>query len=331
MHALTDNQMEEAIVEFMISEAVKTSEIEGEFIIREDIRSSIKKNLGFLDNSEPIRDQRAIGIPKLMYEVPNSLSSPLSTEMLQSCHNMLMFGNRKINIGAWRTGTEPMYIISGSLCREKIHFEAPPASEFPEKMDQFIHWYNTSQFPLKGDLAISILKSTISHIYFESIHPFEDGNGRIGRAIAEKALSQALGSPVMLSLSKAIEKNKPAYYNALKLAQVTLDITDWIQYFASIILEAQKDVKKLVLFTLKKSKFYDQYSKSLNKRQLKAIHKMFELWEDGYEGGMTAKKYISICKTSKPTATRDLQSLFEKKAFSKTGAGRSVSYDLNFD
>jgi Fic family protein len=169
----------------------------------------------------------------------------------------------------------------------------------------------------------------VAHLYFESIHPFEDGNGRIGRAIAEKALSQSLGRPVMLSLSKIIEGNKSAYYNALKEAQKSLEITGWINYFASVVLEAQRDAKAMVEFTLKKAQFFDRYKYQLNERQLKAINKMMQKGTEGFEGGMTAGKYISITKTSKATATRDLQQLHTIGVLIQEGAGRSVSYQLN--
>lgn len=151
----------------------------------------------------------------------------------------------------------------------------------------------------------------------------------IGRALAEKALSQSLGRPIMLSLSKTIEQHKTAYYTALKEAQRSLEINNWIEYFASVIVEAQRDAKSVVQFTLQKAKFFDIYRHKLNDRQLKAVNKMIEKGEEGFEGGMTAKKYISITKTSKATATRDLQELQSIGVFVQEGFGRSVRYQLN--
>jgi Fic family protein len=241
----------------------------------------------------------------------------------------LMVGSKHINSGQWRTGTEPMQVVSGAYGREVVHYEAPPSSELAFEMERFVQWYNTAIFSLKGGVAEAVLKSAVAHLYFESIHPFEDGNGRIGRAIAEKALSQSLGRPVMLSLSKIIEGNKSAYYNALKEAQKSLEITGWINYFASVILEAQRDAKAMVEFTLKKAKFFDRYKYHLNERQLKAVNKMMQKGSEGFDGGMTAGKYISITKTSKATATRDLQQLHTIGVFVQEGAGRSVSYQLN--
>ncbi len=174
-------------------------------------------------------------------------------------------------------------------------------------MEQFVQWYNKNTFPLKGEVAEAVLRSAVAHLYFESIHPFEDGNGRIGRAIAENALSQSLGRPVMLSLSKITERNKGAYYDALKNAQGTMEITNWVNYFAAVILEAQRDARAIVQFTLKKAKFFDRYKHKLNERQLKAVNKMLE----------------------KATATRDLQELQVMGVFVQEGAGRSIRYQLN--
>lgn len=174
----------------------------------------------------------------------------------------------------------------------------------------------------------SLIKTAIAHLYFETIHPFEDGNGRIGRAIAEKCLSESLGRPLILSISTSIEKDKPAYYNALKQAQRTLDITEWIVYFSQIILSAQKQAKTTIRFTLEKAKFLDRFRPKLNERQLKVILKMLDYGIEGFEGGMTARKYTSITKTSKATATRDLQDMVEKGCLSQIGAGRSVRYEL---
>ncbi len=326
---LSDDLKQETLLQLMLSEAIKTSEIEGELISREDVMSSIRNNLGLNDHPIYIKDQRAGGVAQLMIEVRKSFDRPLSLNILLDWHRMLMTGAKHINPGQWRKGTEPMQVVSGAYGREVVHYEAPPSSEVPQEMERFVQWYNKATFPLKGGIAEAVLKSAVAHLYFESIHPFEDGNGRIGRAIAEKALSQSLGRPVMLSLSKIIEKDKAAYYTALKEAQRSLEITRWINYFALVILEAQRDAKAMVQFTLKKAHFFDRFKYQLNERQSKAVTKMMEKGFEGFEGGMTAKKYISINKTSKATATRDLQQLHEMGVLTQEGAGRSVSYQLN--
>jgi Fic family protein len=329
IQGLSDDLKQETLLQLMLSEAVKTSEIEGEFINREDVMSSIRNNLGLNETLINVKDQRAGGVAQLMLEVRKSFDQPLSLGMLLAWHAMLMTGARNVNPGRWRIWIEPMQIISGAYGREVVHYEAPPSSDVPKEMERFVKWYNKATFQLKGEVAEAVLKSAIAHLYFESIHPFEDGNGRVGRAIAEKALSQSIGRPVMLSLSKIIAQDKAAYYAALKEAQRSLDITAWINYFASVILDAQRDAKAMVQFTLRKSRFFDQYKHQLNERQLKAVNKMLEKGADGFEGGMTAKKYISITKTSKATATRDLHELQVMGVFMQEGAGRSVRYQLN--
>ncbi|WP_257668659.1 Fic family protein [Parapedobacter tibetensis] len=329
IQGLPDDLKQETLLQLMLSEAVKTSEIEGEYVSREDVMSSIRNNLGLNDVPIYIKDQRASGVAQLMVEVRKGFQEPLTLDMLKAWHRLLFANTSRVNPGEWRQGDAPMQVVSGAYGRETVHYEAPPSACVPEEMDGFVRWYNSATYPLKGQVPEAILKSAIAHLYFESIHPFEDGNGRIGRAIAEKALSQSLGRPIMLSLSKTIEANKKAYYDALKEAQRALDITAWMVYFANVILEAQRDAKAMVLFTLKKARFYDRYKTQLDQRQLKAINKMLDKGADGFEGGMTAKKYMGITKVSKATATRDLQHLHEMGVLVQEGAGRSVRYQLN--
>lgn len=331
IQGLPDQLKQETLLQLMMSEAVKTSEIEGEYISREDVLSSLRNNLGLNEMPVHVKDRRATGIAQLMTEVRKSFQEPLTTTMLKTWHSLLMSGTRNINPGVWRTGIAPMQVISGAVGREVVHYEAPPSEQVPSEMEAFVEWYNSAVFTLKGEIAEGVLKSAIAHLYFESIHPFEDGNGRIGRAVAEKALSQSLKRPVMLSLSKAIEKNKKDYYKALKEAQRTLNITRWINYFAIVILEAQRDAKIMVQFTLKKARFFDRYREEFNERQTKAVLKIMERGADGFEGGMTAKKYMGITQASKATATRDLQQLYDLGVFRREGGGRSVRYQLNLD
>lgn len=324
---LNEHLKQETLLEMLIEEAIKTSEIEGEYMSREDVMSSIKNNLG-LHHSPEVKDKRASDVAKLMVELNQKTAIPLTTDLLCHWHLLLMEHNQKVNPGFWRQGEAPMQIVSGAYGREVVHYEAPPSAIVATEMEKFISWYNNSELPVKDNISKALLKSAIAHLHFESIHPFEDGNGRIGRALAEFALSQTLNAPVLLSLSKTIEKNRKLYYEQLKYAQRNLDITGWVEYFSEIILEAQKDSKGLVEFTLKKAKFFDEHKSQLNERQLKVINRMLEEGTVGFSGGMTAKKYMSIAKTSKATATRDLQQLNEIGVFVLEGAGRSVRYQL---
>lgn len=326
--ALPEEAQQDTILHFMISEAVKTSEIEGEFFSRQDIMSSIKKHLGFSNTVGNIRDKKSQGIASLMVEVRKSYFEILTESLIKGWHYTLMRGNPYVNAGAYRIGEEPMQIISGAIGRETVHYEAPPAQKVPEEMKNFIKWYHAFEVSAT-DIKNILIKTSIAHLYFESIHPFEDGNGRIGRAIAEKCLSQSLRRPVLMSLSSTIEQNRKQYYHALKLAQKTLEITDWIQYFSTVVLESQKSAKQTILFTLSKTKFIDQHKSHMNERQIKAVLKMFDVGVSGFEGGMTTRKYVSMTKSSRATATRDLQDLTDKKILLQKGEGRSVSYELN--
>ncbi|MNK36660.1 Adenosine monophosphate-protein transferase SoFic [compost metagenome] len=327
MTGLTEDLKQETLIEILISEAIKTSEIEGEYMSREDVMSSIKKNLGLKDD-KIVRDKRVAGIAKLMTTIRKSPNEELTIEMILYWHEILMEGFPKISAGVWRKGDEPMQVVSGAYGKEMVHYEAPPSDSVPKEMEQFVQWFNKDRLNVKDEITKALLKASIAHLYFESIHPFEDGNGRVGRALAEYTLSHELKSPVLLSISKVIEKSKKQYYEALKLAQSSLDITEWIYYFGEVILNAQRDAKELVEFTVKKAKLFDQYKSVLNDRQVKVINRMHENGTQGFEGGMTAKKYMAIAKTSKATATRDLQHLHEIGVFQQIGAGRSVRYEL---
>ena len=326
--SLPNDIQQETILQFMISEAIKTSEIEGEFFSRQDIMASIKKNLGIGDNLDQIRDKNAQGIGKLMVTVRNSYAEKLTEFTIKQWHSILMEYSKRVNPGEYRTGDEPMQIVSGGFDKEIIHFEAPPSHQILIEMNNFIKWYNDFEVHTT-DIKNILIKTSISHLYFESVHPFEDGNGRIGRAIAEKCLSESLNRPVLISISSTIEQNKKQYYESLKQAQRKLEITDWIFYFSTLILESHKNAKQTVLFTLNKTKFIDQFKNQMNERQKKAVLKMFENEISGFEGGMTAKKYVSINKTSRATATRDLLDLTEKSIMTSQGEGRSRSYGLN--
>jgi Fic family protein len=328
LQGLSKKDQTDAIIEMMVFEAMKTSEIEGEFLSREDVFSSIKKNLGIKTDKKVVTDERAKGISELIVTIHNTYNEPLSEAMLFEWHTILMSGNSTVNKGKWRTGKEPMQVVSGTIGREIVHFEAPPSDQVNEEMKQFIKWFNTTAPGQLNSIQNPLVRSAITHVYFETIHPFEDGNGRIGRALSEKAISQGTGQPVIISLSKNIEQNKKKYYNALEQAQHTLDLTQWLNYFIQLVLNAQNESETIIKFSLKKARFFDQFQSVLNKRQLKVIQRMLKEGPEGFEGGMSAKKYMSITKASKATATRDLQSLCKKSIFKLEGGGRSISYQL---
>lgn len=326
---LPEHEKTETLIDLMVEEAIKTSQIEGEHLNRPDVRSSIKNKLG-IHPSTPVHDRRSEGIAELMINSRNTFNKTLTEEQLFNWHLMLFAGSKNPNlrIGYWRTDEEPMQIVSGYSGKHIVHFEAPPAERIPQEMKKFIRWFNQSAPGKSQALPYAPVRAAIAHLYFESIHPFEDGNGRIGRVIAEKALSQGLGYPVLLSLSQSIEANKKVYYNALSTGSTSNEITPWIDYFVHVILEAQNQVEAQINFILKKANFFNRYQHQLNQRELKAIQRMLKAGIKGFEGGMSARKYMIITDTSKATATRDLQHLVEIGAFKQIGSGRSVRYEL---
>ncbi|MCP4457231.1 MAG: Fic family protein [Cytophagales bacterium] len=329
-NSLGKQSKDDSLVDILITEAIKTSEIEGEFFSREDVMSSIKKNLGFTVNPKQIVDLRVIGISDLLISVRNDYSQSLSQKMLFDWHKLLMKGSNRIKVGKWRTGPDPMQVVSGAIGREVVHFEALPSNQLPKEMKTFIQWFNASA-PKSSDIKNAPIRAAIAHLYFESIHPFEDGNGRIGRALADKALSQGTGKASLISLSHTLNANKKEYYQALKQAQQTLDLTEWLHYFINVLLEAEQESIYNTEHILQKAKFFDRFGTALNSRQKRVISKMFDAGYTGFEGGMSAKKYMTIAKTTKPTATRDLQQLVSHGALIPTGGGRSTHYDLNLD
>ena len=325
LQSLNSEELQEELIRCIISEAITTSEIEGEYISREDLMSSIKNKLGLNVKPETVKDKRALAISNLLIEVRNSYNHRLTEKKIKQWHHFLFEDSKTIQAGKWRTSSESMQVVSGAIGHETVHYEAPPSYRVPAEMKQFVKWHNSFEIKKKADILV---KTAVSHLYFESIHPFEDGNGRIGRAIAEKCLAQSLGKPVLLSLSSVIEKNKKHYYAAFQNSQNTLEITDWIVYFANVIKQAQIEAVEIVRFSIQKSHFFDRFKTELNDREQKVINKMFDAGHEGFIGGMTAKKYISITKTSKATATRDLQHLVEIGALLQKGEGRSVHYLL---
>lgn len=331
VEGLDDKDQSETLVQMMVAEAIKTSEIEGEYLSRQDVISSVRNNLGLSAPLENVGDKRAEGAAALMIAVRDGYNTPLGEDVLFDWHNKLLGWDRRVSVGAWRTHEEPMQVISGPIGKEKVHFEAPPSSRVPGEMKKFIDWFNDTAPGSDNAIEKPPLRSALAHLYFESIHPFEDGNGRIGRAISEKALSQGLGRPVIMSFSATIEANKKTYYEELKTAQRTHDVSAWVSFFSNICVEAQAQAEKQIRFTLQKARLFDRFEDQMNERQVRVVRRMFEAGPDGFEGGMNARKYVSITKASKATATRDLQALLEMGVFKAEGGGRSTRYALAVD
>ena len=319
------------LVEVLSDEAIKTSEIEGEYLNRDSVQSSIQKNLGLAIEKRKIPPAE-FGISEMMVDLYLNYDKTLTHEQLFSWHKMITNGRRDIkDIGCYRTHEDPMQVVSGRLDLPKVHFEAPPSKIVPDEMEKFVSWFNQIHQKDVNKKLLPLTKAGIAHLYFVSIHPFEDGNGRIGRAIAEKSIAQSTLRPSLISLSSTIDANKKSYYAFLEKSNTTLEITDWLVYFSKTILEAQEHTLKRIDFLIEKTRFFDRFSSQLNERQLKVVKRLFDAGHKGFKGGLSANNYQTIAKTSASTSTRDLQDLINKQILIKTGTLKSTRYFLNID
>lgn len=313
-------------VNLISDEAYKTSEIEGEILDRDALQSSIRRQFGLKTDNRRIPPAEQ-GISEVMVDLYKSYSAALTHEQLFEWHRMLTNGRRDlIDIGAYRTHDDPMQVVSGAIDRPKVHYEAPPSSRVQEEMEAFITWFNDESLKLEP-----LTKAGIAHLYFESIHPFEDGNGRIGRAISEKALSQSLKRPTLIAISYKIESKKKAYYSALQKSSVGLDISKWLIYFCEMVLSAQNHTQSMIDLLIEKGKFYVRFDKHFNERQAKVVERIFRERIGGFKGGLSADNYIAISGTTASTATRDLQKMVKMGALKRTGERKGTRYYLNIN
>ena len=324
---LGEQEQKQLLVELMSGEAVTTSKIEGEVLNRDSVQSSIQRQLGLA--AENRRASPAVqGIAEMMVDLYRSYREPLSQGTLFAWHKMVTAGRRDLaDIGQYRTSKEPMQIVSGRIGASKVHFEAPPSERVPSEMNRFFAWFNRTG-PDGVEPLPTITRAGIAHIYFESIHPFEDGNGRIGRAIAEKATAQAVGQPLLLALATAILAHQKRYYEALEKASRQIDLTEWLTWFAGIALDAQRRSVTRVEFIIAKTNLLDRLKGRINPRQEKALLRMFEEGPEGFEGGLSAGNYSAITGASPATTTRDLADLVEKGALVRSGELRHTRYAL---
>lgn len=325
---LDEEDRNQLTVEAMSTEALTTSEIEGEILDRASVQSSIQRQLGLAaDNRRAAPAER--GVSEMMVNLYTSFAKPLSDGMLFEWHRMLMGGRQNLaDVGRYRTSAEPMQIVSGAIGAAKIHFEAPPSAKVPAEMKQFIAWFNQTTSGGPEPLP-ALIRAGVTHLYFESIHPFEDGNGRIGRALAEKSLAQSLGQPSLIALAATILARRVHYYAALEAANKSNEITDWLAWFAGTTIEAQRRTLAMIEFLIDKTKLLDRMRGELNDRQEKALLRMFKEGPEGFSGGMSAGKYSTITGASPATTTRDLADLTEKGALVREGERRHARYRLS--
>jgi Fic family protein len=325
---LDGKERDQLMIESMSSEALTTSEIEGEILDRASVQSSIRRQLGLGTDTHRVPPAEQ-GIAELMVSLYRTYAEPLSDETLFAWHGMLLNGRQDLrDVGRYRTQSEPMQVISGNIHEPKVHFEAPPHWRLPEEMARFIDWFNRTA--PKGPTPLPVLtRAGIAHLYFVSVHPFEDGNGRIGRAISEKALAQSAGQPTFTTLSSTILTKRKEYYEALEAASRKNEITRWLCWFADIADEAQQRTIAQIDFLIAKTRLFDRLHGQLNSRQERALLRMFREGPDGFKGGLSAGNYMRITDTTTATATRDLADLVDKGALIRAGEHRYARYNLN--
>jgi Fic family protein len=326
---LGQEEHSELLVETMSGEAVTTSEIEGEILNRDSVQSSIQRQLGLATQTRRATPAEQ-GIAEMMVDLYRSFSQPLDEERLFSWHQMVTSGRHDLrSIGNYRTSVEPMQVVSGRIDAPTVHFEAPPSGRIPSEMKRFLSWFNRT-VPTGSDRLPVLTRAGIAHLHFESIHPFEDGNGRIGRAIAEKSMAQSFGQPLIIALAATILSHQKGYYDALERANKHNDVTEWLRWFATVALEAQQRTLKQVEFLIAKTKLLDRLRGEINERQLKVLLRVFKEGPEGFKGGLSAGNYTTITGASPATSTRDLADLVDKGVLVRTGERKHARYALNF-
>jgi Fic family protein len=314
-------------VQAMSEEAVTSSEIEGEILDRDSVQSSIRRQLGLATDARRASPLEQ-GIAEMMVDLYRSSARPLDEATLCSWHRMLMRGRRDLpDVGRYRRRPEPMQVVSGKVYDATVHFEAPPSAQVPEEMAEFLDWFHRTG-PSGSEPLPAVTRAGIAHLYFESIHPFEDGNGRIGRAISEKALAQGLGGPTLTALAATILARRRSYYEALEASNKQNEISEWLAWFAGIALEAERRTQAQVEFLIDKTRLLDRLRDDLNERQMSVLLRVLREGPEGFKGGLSAGKYVSIAKTSPATARRDLADLVDKGAVTRTGERRHARYHL---
>ena len=324
---VTSTERDRLRIELLSEEVMRTSAIEGEVLDRASVQSSLRRQFGLTIDGAPSRP-REQGVAEMMVDVYSTCAAPLTHDTLCRWHRMLLSHDRGLeSIGAYRRHDDAMQIVSGRIDRPTVHFEAPPSARVRGEMDAFVDWFNRTAPDGPAPLP-ALTRAALGHLWFESIHPFEDGNGRLGRALAEKSLAQNIGQPSLIALAYTIERHRKGYYDQLETHQKTLDITGWLLWFAETVLAAQQVTLTRVAFFIGKAKFYDQFRDLLNDRQAKVIERMFREGPDGFKGGLSAENYIAMTGTSRATTTRDLQNLVEMGALRRTGERRHTRYWL---
>lgn len=318
-------------VEVLTEEAFTTAAIEGEKLDRESIRSSVARRLGLPTAGLPPTERHVEGLVEMLLDATVNHEKPLEPERLKGWHAALFptgySGMVRIPVGQWRQSGKPMRVISGPIGKERIHYEAPPVDRLEKEIDVFLQWWNAPPPDMDG-----LVRAALAHFWFVSIHPFEDGNGRIARAITDMALAQDEGKDFRLySMSAQINSERDDYYDVLERTQKgDGDITGWLVWFLGCLERSIQRSDAKVQHALTKARFWQRHTEiSLNKRQRKVINRLLDAGPGEFTGGLTNRKYVGMTKVSRETAKRDIADLLRKGILVKNpGGGRSANYDL---
>lgn len=325
MSMLGFNEKSRSLLSAMTEELIGSSEIEGVMLNRDSVRSSIARRLGIEDDGLLVEDHYVEGLVDVMIDAVRNCNEPLTDERLFGWHAALFplgrSGMHCITVADWRKGEEPMQVVSGAFGHEKVHYEAPASADVPEEMARLIDWCNDAgQSPF--------IMAAVAHLWFVTIHPFDDGNGRISRTLADMPLARLdVDSARNYSMSAEINRNKKSYYEILERTQKgDLDITEWLLWFFDCLEKAITRASAIIERTLGKTAYWDKFRDiDINERQRKVINR---LW-DGFEGKLTSSKWAKICSCSQDTALRDINDLISKGMLRNSGeGGRSANYLL---
>lgn len=323
---------DQAQAEILTEEAIKTSAIEGEILSRDSVRSSVARHLGLSHVGLPRAERHVDGLVEILLDATKNYDKPLTMKRLQSWHAALFptgySGLSKIRVGKWRT--QPMQVVSGAVGKEKVHYQAPPSEKLDKEMREFLIWWDNSNGTVEG-----FLRAAIAHFWFVTIHPFDDGNGRIARVLTDMALAQDEKLQMRFySFSSQIMEERGDYYDVLeKCSRGKSDITAWLSWFLGCLMRAMEKSEMLIVNVLAKADFWQKFSQTMmNERQRKVVNRLLDAGEGQFEGGLTTRKYVSLTKTSRATAFREISNLVDKTVLrqSPKSKGRSVSYDLNW-
>lgn len=327
MHDLGLDQRDQAALRVLTEDVIKTSEIEGEALNHDAVRSSVARRLGIEIGALTPADRHIEGMVDMMLDATQHYDQPLAVERVFGWHAAMFptgqSGLRKIRVGAWRDDAQgPMQVVSGPVHRQTVHYEAPPAGLLDAEMADFLLWFNIDQ---QDD---PVIKAGLAHLWFVTIHPFEDGNGRIARAICDMGLARAERSVQRhYSLSAQIQRERKDYYERLEATQKgSMDVTDWLEWFLGCLLRAVQGADQTLSSVLTKARFWRHWSGTpMNARQIRVLNRLL----DGFEGKLTSGKWAAIAKCSQDTALRDITYLIDRNVLMRSQAsGRSTSYEL---